>query len=67
MGAKTKSEYLPPPTPRGFNEIADHAELVSIVEHLSVEFMKTNDICFFHTGLGERGENQDARIPPRGR
>jgi hypothetical protein len=28
MGFKTKGEYIPPPPPAGFAEIADHAELV---------------------------------------
>jgi hypothetical protein len=28
MGAKTKAEYIPPPPPKGFDGLADHAELV---------------------------------------
>jgi hypothetical protein len=32
MGAKTKSDYLPPPPPIGFSDIADRAELVSGVD-----------------------------------
>jgi hypothetical protein len=34
MGAKTKTEYLPPPPPKGFSDIADHAEQVSYVGQL---------------------------------
>lgn len=41
MGAKTKSDYLPPPPPKGFSEIADHAELVSFFMQLDNKDMKT--------------------------
>ena len=30
MGAKTKDNYIPPPPPKGFTEVSDHAELVSV-------------------------------------
>jgi hypothetical protein len=32
MGMKTKDAYMPPPIPKGFPEIADHAELVNFID-----------------------------------
>jgi hypothetical protein len=41
MGAKTKTDYLPPPTPKGFSDIADHAEQVSYIDQVHSIHMKT--------------------------